>query len=54
MKKLSVLIDKPFYVGMCILDILQTFIDSFHYDYVIPEFESYVKLLYTDIDSLIY
>ena len=54
MSKICVTIDKPIYIGMCVLDISKTLMYAFHYEYVIPNFKEKVKLLYTDTDSFIY
>jgi len=36
MRKLEVKFDKPFYVGMCILDISKTCLYEFHHEYMLP------------------
>src|SRR6218665_662853 len=54
MMKSSVLLNKPIYVGMSILDIskLQKF--NFHYDVIVKRYGDMAKLLFTDTDSLCY
>ncbi|XP_066590761.1 uncharacterized protein [Prorops nasuta] len=54
MKKLNIIIDKPIFIGMCVLDLCKVCLYSFHYDVILPKFKLDVKLLYTDTDSLIY
>ncbi|XP_066590540.1 uncharacterized protein [Prorops nasuta] len=54
MKKLNIIIDKPIFIGMCVLDLSKVCLYSFHYDVILPKFKLDVKLLYTDTDSLIY
>ena len=54
MEKLEVVMNKPIYVGMCILDIAKVVLYEFHYDFVKKVFGSNCKLLYTDTDSLLY
>ncbi len=48
-------VDKPFYLGMSILDISKLYMFSFHYE-IMQKIYSYEKLqlLYTDTDSFIY
>ncbi|XP_066595461.1 uncharacterized protein [Prorops nasuta] len=54
MKKLNIIIDKPIFIGMCVLDLSKVCLYSFHYDVILPKLKLDVKLLYTDTDSLIY
>lgn len=52
--KTEVYLNKPIYVGLCVLDLSKTLVYDFHYDYMNSQFDDRCKLLYTDTDSLLY
>ena len=54
MKKTSLVMNKPVYLGACILDLSKTIMYDFHYNYIKPMYKDKAKLLFTDIDSLMY
>ena len=54
LKKTSLTMNKPVYLGMCILDLSKTIMYDFHYNYIKPKYENKAKLLFTDTDSFMY
>ena len=53
MKKAKVKMNKPIYLGLSILEISNTLMHEFWYDYLKPKYNDNVKLCYMDTDSFI-
>ena len=53
-KKKEIMLNKPIYAGMCILDLSKLHMYRFHYDVIKAQYGDKAKLLFTDTDSLCY
>ena len=47
-------LNRPAYVGMCILDLSKMLMYDFHYNYSKKKYNNRARLLFTDMDSLTY
>ena len=52
--KVALTLNRPAYVGMCILDLRKTLMYDFYYKYIKKNYGKKAKLLFTDTDSLTY
>ena len=53
LQKTTVILDKPRYIGACVLDLSKLIMYRFHYEYLMPRYPE-AKLLFTDTDSFCY
>ena len=53
-RKLTLMLSKPAYIGMCILELSKVLMNEFHFDYIKNKYGNNSRLLFTDSDSLMY
>ena len=53
-KKVTLTLNKPEDIGMCILELKNVLMYEFHYDYIKNKYRKDSRLLFRDTDSLMY
>ena len=53
-RKLEIKLNKPAYIGMCILDLSKVLMYKIRYDYIKNKYDNKSKLLFANTDSLMY
>ena len=48
------MLNKPAYIGMCILELTKVIMYEFHYDYIENKYGNNSRLFFLDTDSLMY
>ena len=51
-QKPKIIVDRPIYLGFCILELSKITMYKFHYEEILNKYGSRAKLAYTDTDSL--
>ena len=54
MGKTEIKMNKLVYLGQAILDLSETLMYEFHYEYIRPKYGSKARLCYMDTDSFVY
>lgn len=54
MNRINLAYNKPIYLSTCILNLSQTLMYNFHYNYIKNKYRDSARLLFTNIDSLVY
>ena len=52
--KVILALNKPAYVGMCILDLTKVLVQKFHYDYIKNKHGNNVRIFFAGTDILMY
>ena len=52
--QVQVLLNKPFYIGICVFDLSKICVNDFHYNFMRKILGNDCKILYTDTHNLIY
>ena len=52
--KITLALNKPAYIAICILDLSKVLMHEVHYDYIKCKYGNNSRLLFTDTDSLMY
>ena len=52
--KVTLLLNKPAYIGMCILELSKVLMYEFHYDYINNKYGNTSRILFTNTDRLMY
>ena len=52
--KVTLALNKPTYIGMCILKLTKVLMYEFHYDYIKNKYVKNSKLMFTDTGNLLY
>ena len=52
--KVTLMLNKPAYIGLCILELSKVLMYEFHYDYIKNKYGNNSRLLFTDTGSLMY